>query len=105
MAAGPESPDVQPAWAALERYTHQDDIVAFWKVRAMGLYTNRRGVQTVRRDIIEQRADFYLMKKGQQTYQLLVTESQGLGYGWTVVWQDESWILWGIPREAGAATG
>lgn len=105
MADGPESPYVQPAWAALERYTHQDDIVAFWKVRAMGLYTNRRGVQTVRRDIIEQRADFYLMKKGQTSYQLLVTESQGLGYGWTVVWEDESWILWGIPRNVGASTG
>ena len=81
MADGPASPYVQPAWEALDRYTHQDDIVAFWKVRAMALYTNRRGVQTVLRTVIEQRADYYLMKKGQTSYQFLVTESQGLGYG------------------------
>ena len=101
MADGPSSPYVLKAWDALDRYTHQDDIVAFWKVRAMALYTNRRGVQTVRRDVIEQRADFYLMKKGQTAFQLLVTESQGLSYGWTVVWQDESWILWRMPRGTG----
>lgn len=105
MADGPSSPYVLKAWDALDRYTHQDDIVAFWKVRAMALYTNRRGVQTVRRDVIEQRADFYLMKKGQTAFQLLVTESQGLGYGWTVVWQDESWILWRMPSRDGVPAG
>jgi hypothetical protein len=105
MADGPSSPYVLKAWDALDRYTHQDDIVAFWKVRAMALYTNRRGVQTVRRDVIEQRADFYLMKKGQTAFQLLVTEPEGLAYGWTVVWEDESWILWRMPSRDGATTG
>lgn len=97
MADGPESTYVQPAWTALERYTHQDDIIAFWKVRAMALYTNRTGVQTISRDVIEQRADYYLMKKGQTAYQYLVSELQGESFGWTVVWQDPSWILWKMP--------
>lgn len=97
MADGPEMPYVQKAWAALDTYTHQDDIVAFWKVRAMGLYTRRRGVQTTSRQVIEQRADYYLMKKGQEQYQFLVSVPDGESFGWSVVWEDDRWVLWKIP--------
>ena len=47
MADGPASPYVQRGLGRRsDRYTHQDDIVAFFKVRAMALYTDRRGVQS-----------------------------------------------------------
>ena len=30
-------------------------------------------------------------------YQFLVTVPQGQAYGWTVVWEDDNWVLWKIP--------
>ena len=46
---------------------------------------------------------------GQHAYQLLVTEAQGVAYGWTVVWQDELGpvahaIADGVPRADVSAT-
>lgn len=96
MADGPESPYAQDAWQAVRTYTHQDDVVAFFKVRALTLYTDRRGIQSTPLDIVQQRADFFLMRRGMPTGQPLVSVTQGEDMGWTVVWQDESWILWRI---------
>jgi hypothetical protein len=96
QADGPESAYAQEGWNALRTFTHQDDVIAFFKVRAMTLYTDRRGVQSSDLDIVRQRADYYLMRRGMKGGQPLVTLSEGEALGWTVVWQDQSWVLWRI---------
>jgi hypothetical protein len=100
VADGPESPYALKGWAAVRRYTHGDDIVAFWRVRALTLYTGRRGIQSSNLDLVRQQADFFLMKRGSTFYQPLVSESAGRSMGWTVVWQDSASVLWRIPRSS-----
>jgi len=94
MADGPESPYAQAGWSAIRTYTHGDDVIAFFKVRALALYTDRRGVQSSDLEVVRQRADYYLMRKGMEGGQPLVTVPEGTAMGWTVVWQDPSWVLW-----------
>ena len=98
---GPAAPYVQPAWSAVRTYTHQDDVVAFFKVRALTLYTDRRGVQSSDLEIVRERADYYLMRKGRSTGQPLVTDTQAASLGWANVWSDDSWVLWRVNRPAG----
>jgi hypothetical protein len=93
---GPEAPYVQPAWEAIRTLTHQDDVVAFQKVRALTFYTNRRGVQSSELDIVQQRADFLMMRRDSTFSQPLVSAAEGEQMGWTIVWQDDNWVLWRI---------
>jgi len=71
-----------------------DDVVAFFKVRALTLYTDRRGVQSSELDIIRQRADYFLMRRESSAGQPDVSTEQGSTMGWTVAWQDTDWVLW-----------
>jgi hypothetical protein len=98
---GPEAPYAQAGFAAIRTYTHQDDIVAFFKARAMTLYTNRRAVQSSDLTILRQRADYFLMRRGSTASQPMVSEADGATMGWTIVWQDDSWLLWRLPRPTG----
>jgi hypothetical protein len=98
---GPAAPYVQPAWNAVRTYTHQDDVVAFFKVRALTLYTNRRGVQSTPLDVVQQRADYYLMLRDLKTGQPQITDSQASAMGWTKMWSDSSWVLWRVRQAAG----
>ncbi|MBI4935048.1 MAG: hypothetical protein HY828_14290 [Actinobacteria bacterium] len=93
---GPEAPYVQPAWEAIRTLTHQDDVVAFQKVRALTFYTDRRGVQSSDLAIVQQRADFFMMRRDSTFSQPLVSTREGESMGWTVAWQDDNWVLWRI---------
>jgi hypothetical protein len=96
---GPEQPYAQAAFAAVRAYTQMDDVVEFFKVRALTLYTDRRGVQSGILTVIEQRADFYLMRKGGGGPQ--VSPADGASMGWTIRWQDPQWILWKVEPPTG----
>jgi hypothetical protein len=98
---GPESDYAQAAWAAIRTNTHQDDIVAFFKVRALTFYTDRRGVQSSDLDIVRQRADFFMMRRDSTFSQPLVSLQEGERMGWTVVWQDDTWVLWRVRMPSG----
>lgn len=98
---GPEAPYVQPAWDAIRTYTHQDDVVAFQKVRALTFYTDRRGVQSSDLDIVRRRADYFMMRRGSRFSQPLVSAGEGADMGWTVVWENDDWVLWKV-RATGA---
>jgi hypothetical protein len=95
-ADGPESAYVQPAWSAVRKFTHVDDIVAFWRVRALTLYTDRRGVQSSTLDVVNQQADYFLMRKDSVFFQPLVTDDQAANLGWKNIWQDTKWVLWQV---------
>ena len=91
---GPESEYMQPAWDAVRTLTRQDDVIAFNKVRALSLYTRRRGVQSSLLEPIQQRADFYLMRRRDGKPQVSATEATDMG--WTAVWSDANWVMWRI---------
>jgi hypothetical protein len=76
-----------------------DDIVEFFKVRVLTLYTDRRGVQSGILSVIKARADFYLMRKGGGGAQ--VSADDGAAMGWTIAWQDPQWILWKVRAPSG----
>jgi hypothetical protein len=96
---GPEQPYAKAAFDAVRTYTHMDDVVEFFKVRALTLYTDRRGVQSGILSVIKARADFYLMRKGGGGAQ--VSPADGAAMGWTITWQDPDWILWKVKPPSG----
>jgi hypothetical protein len=94
---GPDDPKVTPMFAAVKRYTRTDDVVAFMRARAMTLYTDRRAVQSSDLAIIVQRADYFAMLRGSSFSQPNVaTAADGSAAGLSIVWQDDSWVLWKI---------
>jgi hypothetical protein len=75
-----------------------DDVVAFFKVRVLTLYTDRRGVQSKDLEVIRQRADYFLMRRDSTFGQPLVSSTQGEALGWTVAWNDTEWVLWRLDQ-------
>ncbi len=98
---GPEAPYAQAAFAAVRRFTHQDDVVAFFKVRALTFYTDRRGVQSSDLEILRQRSDYFLMRRNSTFGQPLVSDTEGARMGWAVAWQDDQWVLWRVTGSTG----
>ena len=95
---GPEAPYAKAAFAAVRAHTHMDDVVAFFKVRVLTLYTDRRGVQSKDLEVIRQRADYFLMRRDSTLGQPLVSSTQGEALGWTVAWNDTEWVLWKLDQ-------
>ncbi len=94
---GPEAPYAQAAFNAIRTYTRQDDVVAFFKVRALTFYTDRRGVQSDVLDIVRQRADYFMMRRGSAFSQPLVDDAKAAAMEWVKVWSDGDWVLWRLP--------
>jgi hypothetical protein len=93
-------------------FTHQDDVIAFFKGRALTLYTDRRAVQSSPLEPVRQRADFFLMEQGpatdgklDATGALWVSDSQAADMGWSEVWRSDRWVLWSIPSYVGNTSG
>lgn len=97
VVEGPETDHAQEAFAAVRRFTHQDDVVSFFKVRALTFYTDRRGVQSDVLEIVRQRSDYFLMRIGMAGGQALVTDAEAASMGWTEVWRNDQWVLWRLP--------
>jgi hypothetical protein len=100
VSPGPETPESKVLWQAIRDHTHQDDIVSFFKVRALTLYTDRRGVQSRELPVIAARADFLATARTPDlgAGQIGVTDADAARLGWTLVWSDSTWLLWHIPR-------
>jgi hypothetical protein len=96
VAEGPESAWVRPVWDAVKLHTHRSDVVGFWRSRLMTLYTDRPSIQTYRADVMDQTADFYVMRKQWTFFQPLVSDTVAAEMGWVKVWEDEHWVLWQV---------
>ncbi len=94
---GPEAPYAQAAFEAIRTHTKQDDVVAFFKVRALTFYTDRRGVQSSVLEIVRQRADYFMMRRDSTSSQPLVDPAEAAEMGWAEVWNDSDWVLWRLP--------
>ena len=94
---GPEAPYARAAFTAVRTYTHQDDVVAFFKARVLTFYTNRRAVQSSDLDVVRQRADYFMSRTGSAFSQPAVSDAEAAEMGWVKVWSDETWVLWRLP--------
>jgi len=97
VANGPETRYAQAAFEAIRNHTKQDDVVAFFKVRALTFYTDRRGVQSSVLEIVRQRADYFMMRRDSTTSQPLVDDATAADMNWVEVWSDSDWVLWRLP--------
>jgi len=94
---GPQAPYAQAAFDAIRTHTQQDDVVAFFKVRALTFYTDRRGVQSDVLQIVRQRADYFMMRRDSAFSQPLVDDANAADMEWAEVWSDSDWVLWRLP--------
>ena len=88
---------------AVRTHTHRDDLIAFFKARALTLYTDRRAVQSKDLDIILQRADYFVMGGPGGVGIPILTDAEVKQAGLIKVWSDGSWTLFKVP--APTATG
>lgn len=91
---GPDHPQLQAIFAAVEDETRADDVVGFFKARMMTLHTDRRTLQTTNLQVMAQNADYYAMRKNSEYSQPAMTDRGAETYAMTVVWEDANWVLW-----------
>ena len=90
---------------AVRHHTHESDVVAFFKARAMTFFTGRRAVQSSDLQVVRERSDFFLARRGSAFSQPYVTDAEAAAMGWTRVWEDDQWELWRLPRLGPPAAG
>ena len=95
---GPTDPNVEEMWAAVRANTRADDVVAFFRSRAMTLETDRRSIQSGGLATILEAADYYAMEKGSSYSQPNVTDEQAAEAGMVKVWENTKFVLWQIPQ-------
>jgi hypothetical protein len=97
---GPESPASKEMFAAVERNVPTDDVILFFRSRAMMLYTERRAVQNTDIDRLRRVAQWYVMEKESTYGQTLIRTGDEARYGVLPVWENKRWVLWKfLPRE------
>lgn len=96
---GPESPDAQEMFQAVRDGTRGDDVILFFRARAMTLYTDRLAVQGSNLDQMLKRVDWYVMAKGSTYSQTLLTDAEASSRGLTKAWQNSGWVIWRVPRK------
>ncbi len=95
---GPESPDAQQMFQAVRELTRPNDVILFFRARAMTLYTDRPAIQGSNLDQMLERADWYVMAKGSTYSQKLLSRDEARAYGLTNLWENEWWVMWRVPR-------
>lgn len=95
---GPEDPAAAQMFEAVEALTDDDDVIGFFRARAMNLYTDRPSVQvTSVKDVIE-RTDFYVMATNSTYSQVLLEEAQATAMGLSKVWENDRFVIFSTPR-------
>jgi len=94
---GPTSPAALEMEQKVLDCTRGDDVIAFFRARAMSLLTDRKAIQTGNIDQVMTRADWYVMNVGSTYSQPLVTDAQAEQLGLKKVWSNAEWVLWLIP--------
>jgi hypothetical protein len=94
---GPEHPAAAEMFDQVRAHSRKDDVVAFFRARAMNLYSGRRSIQTGSLDRVLARADWYVMAKDSTYAQVLLTDEQATAAGLTREWESEQFVLWRLP--------
>lgn len=95
---GPESPPAKEMFQTLDKLTRADDVILFFRARAMNLYSGRRAVQGSNLELMLPRSDWYVMAKGSTYSQTLLTDEEAAGLNLTKAWENGEWVIWRVPR-------
>ena len=95
---GPESPDAQEMFEAVRATTRADDVILFFRARAMTLYSDRRSIMGANLEQLLPRSDWYVMAKNSTYSQKLLTDDEAEAYGLTKTWENEGWVMWRVPQ-------
>ena len=93
---GPDSVAAVEMFANVSTRTRPNDVILFFRARAMMLYVDRRAVQNGDLKRMSGIADWYVMAKNSTYGQQLVTEQEAAPLGLTLDWQNSEWVLWRI---------
>jgi hypothetical protein len=91
---GPEDPAAQQMFEVVRSNTGDDDVISFFRARAMNLYADRKSVQLTTKEHLQQRADFYVMEKNSTYSQVLLSDLEAAELGFTKVWESDRYVLW-----------
>ena len=94
---GPDAPDAQGLFTAVETYTDARDVVVFFQARTMNLYTRRRAIQGNSVQMMVERGDWYAMSRDSDYIQTRLSDEQAAELGFEKVWENPSFVLWKIP--------
>ncbi len=95
---GPAEANAKEMFAAVRERTSPDDVILFFRARAMTLYTDRRSVQGSDLDLMLPRSDWYAMQRDSAYVQTPLTDAQGAERHLTKVWENAKWVLWKAPE-------
>jgi len=98
VQTGPDEATSREMFAAVRAHTHYDDIVGFFKGRALTLYTDRRAVQSKDLSLILQRADYFVMGRTAGVGIPNLTDAQAATAGLEEVWSNSAWVLYRVPQ-------
>jgi hypothetical protein len=93
---GPATKNAQDMFAEVRRATASSDVVAFFRARALALYTDRRTLQLTQVDQIVHRANWYVMVKDSTYSQALLTDQQAAEAHLVKVWENGEYVLWRV---------
>jgi hypothetical protein len=94
---GPEHPSSVEMFAEVRSRTRHDEVVSFFRARAMNLYSDRQSLQLTRADHILARADWFVMVKASTYVQVLLTDKEAADLGLTLEWENDRFVLWRVP--------
>lgn len=100
---GPTAPAALEMEQKVRDCTRGDDVVTFFRARAMSMLTDRRSIQTGNLDQVLQRSDWFVMEKDSTYSQPLVSDKEAARVGLRKIWENSDWVLWLVP--GGAADG
>jgi hypothetical protein len=97
---GPESPAAVDMVGAVDRLTRGDDVILFFRARAMTMLTDRVALQGSNLDQMLPRVEWYVMEKGSSYSQTLLTDDEAAARGLTKAWDNSNWVIWRVPPRA-----
>lgn len=94
---GPEHPSSTEMFEEVRSRTRHDEVISFFRARAMNLYSERQSLQLTNTGHILSRADWYVMVKQSTYVQVLLTDEQAADLGLTREWENDRFVLWRVP--------
>lgn len=94
---GPEHPSSVEMFAEVRSRARRDEVVSFFRARAMNLYSDRQSLQLTNTAHILARADWFVMVKNSTYVQVLLTNDEAAELGLTLEWENDRFVLWRVP--------
>ncbi len=91
---GPADPAAVEMFAAVRELSDEDDVISFFRARAMNLYADRPSVQLTTTYELEAFADLYVMERESTYSQVLLTEAEAAELGFIPVWENGRYVIW-----------